>query len=70
MPLSEYLYLTSMKPFFSSKYKYLTMSCSDVIGTETMKASLTKLEVIKVNCKALFPKQIKTIFVEVFVPDA
>ena len=41
MPLlSEYLNLSLMKPFFSQKSKYLTMSCSDVIGTETVEVSL------------------------------
>ena len=35
-----------IKPFFSWKSKYLTMSCSDDIGTETMELSLAVLEVI------------------------
>ena len=49
MPLLEYLYLSLMKPFFSWKFKYLTMSCSDVTGTETVEVSLAVLEVILVT---------------------
>ena len=37
MPLlSEYLNLSLVKPSFSPKSNYLTMSCSDVIRTETV----------------------------------
>ena len=38
--LLEYLNLSFMKPFSSQKSKYLTMSCSDVTGTETVEVSL------------------------------
>ena len=55
MPLlSEYLNLSLMKPFCSQKSKYLTMTCSDVIGTETGEVSLPILEVISVTYKKRF----------------
>ena len=52
--LSEYLNLSLVKPFFSRKSKYLTMSSSDVIGTETVEVSLAILEVILVTYKNTF----------------
>ena len=52
MPLlSEYLNLSLMNQFFSRKSKYLTTSCSDVIGTETIEVFLAILEGIPVTCK-------------------
>ena len=49
MPLlSEYLNLSLMKPVFSQKSKYLTMSRSDLIGKEMVEVSLAILEVITV----------------------
>ena len=55
MPLlPEYLNLSLMKPFCSRKSKYLTMSCSDVIGTETVEVSLAIFEVILVTYKKAF----------------
>ena len=57
--LPEYLNLSLMKPFFSRKSKYLTMSCSDVIGTETVKVSL---EVISVTYKHTFFRRKSKIF--------
>ena len=55
MPLlSEYLNLSLMKPFFSWKCKYLTIGCSDVIGTETVEVLLAILEVISVTYKNTF----------------
>ena len=55
MPLlSEYLNLSLMKPFCSQKSKYLTMTCSDVIGTETGEVWLPILEVISVTYKKRF----------------
>ena len=55
MPLlSKNLNLSLMKPFFSRKSKYLTMSCSDVIGTEAVELSLAILEVISVTYKNTF----------------
>ena len=70
MPLlSEYLNLNLMKPFFSRKSKYLTMSCSDVIGTETVEVLLAILEVISVTYKnTFFPKEIENILVEILLP--
>ena len=44
MPLSsKYLNLSLMKPFCSSKLKYLIMSSSDVKGTETVEVLLAIL---------------------------
>ena len=55
MPLlSEYLNLSLVNPFFSRKSKYLTMSCLDVIGTETVELSFAILEVILVTYKNTF----------------
>ena len=55
MPLlSEYLNLSLMKPLLSRKSKYLTMSCSDVIGAKTMEVSLSMLEVISVTYNNTF----------------
>ena len=63
MPLlSEYLNLNLMKPFFSRKSKYLTMSCSDVIGTETVEVLLTILEVILVTYENTFFRRKSKIF--------
>ena len=57
MPLLlEYLNLNLTKPFFSWNSKYLTTSCSDVIGTETLEVSLAILEVISATCKNTFPQ--------------
>ena len=50
----EYLNLSLMKPFFSRKSKYLTMSCSGVIGTETLEVSLVILVVSLVIYKRTF----------------
>ena len=70
MPLlSEYLNLSLTKPFCSRKSKYLTMSCSDMIGTEKMWVSLAILEVISLSYKnASFPRKIENIFVEILFP--
>ena len=57
MPLlSEYLNL-SLKPSFSPKSNYLTISCSDVIGTETVDIGYLQRD--------FFPKEIGNIFVEI-----
>ena len=68
MPLlSEYLNLSLMKPFFSRKPKYLTMSCSDVIGTEMVELSLAILEVISVTFKNnFFPRKSKIFLLKFF----
>ena len=67
--LSEYLNLSMVKPFFSWKSKYLTMSSSDVIGTETVEVSLAILKVMSVTYKNTFPaKEIGKIFVEILLP--
>ena len=66
--LSEYLNLSLMKPFLGRKSKYLTMSCSDVIGTRTVEVSLAILEVISVTYKNFLPKEIENIFVEILLP--
>ena len=60
--LLEYLNLSLKKPFFSRKSKYLTMSCSDVIATETVEGSLTILEVISVIYKNTFFRTKSKIF--------
>ena len=57
-----------MKPFLGRKSKYLTMSCSDVIGTRTVEVSLAILEVISVTYKNFLPKEIENIFVEILLP--
>ena len=60
MPLlSEYLNLSLMKPFFSWKSKYLTMSCSDKIGTETVEVLLAILELTSATYKDFFLKEIE-----------
>ena len=57
MPLLwEYLNLSLMKPFCCRKSKYLTTSCSDVIGTETVEVLLAVLEVISGQTETLFPE--------------
>ena len=70
MPLlSEYLNLSLMEPFISRKSKYLTISCSDVIGTETAEVSLSALEVILVTYEnTFFLKEIENIFLEILLP--
>ena len=68
MPLlSEYLNLSLMKPFFSRTSKYLTMSCSDVIGTETVEVSLAILKMISVTYKdTFFRRKSKTFLLKFF----
>ena len=58
-----------MKPFFIRKSKYLTMSCSDVIGTEMVEVSLAILKVISITYKnTFFQVKIENIFVEIILP--
>ena len=66
--LSKYLNLSLMKPFSSRKSKYLTMSCSDLIGTETVEVLLVILEVILVTYKNAFLRETENIFVEILLP--
>ena len=66
--LSEYLNLSLMKPFFSWKSKYLTLSCSNVIGTETVEVSLLILGVISVTYKNTFFRKKSKIFCWIFLP--
>ena len=68
-PLLEYLNQSLIKPFFSRKFKHLTMSSSDVIGT-------TKVEVVACYIKSgigylqkhFFQKEIENIFFEILLP--
>ena len=59
--LLQYLNLSLIKPFFSRKSKYLTMSCSDMIGTETA-VLLAILEGISVTYKNTFFRRKSKIF--------
>ena len=70
MPLlSEYLNLSLMKSFFSRTSKYLTMSCSDVIGTETVEVSLAILEMISATYKnTFFQRKSKIFLLKFFLP--
>ena len=65
MPLLlKYLNLSLMKPFPSHKSKYLTMSCSDKIGTKIVYLAI--LEMISTTYNStFFPKEIENIFVEI-----
>ena len=58
-----------MKPFCSRKSKYLTTSCSDVIGTETVEVLLAILEMISVPCKNAFLRGKSNIFLLKFKPN-
>ena len=66
MPLlSKYLNLSLMKPFFSSKFKYLIRSSSDVI--ETVEVLLAILEVILVTYRnSFFRKKLKIFLLKLF----
>ena len=63
--LLEYLNLSLMKPFFSEKSKYLTMSCSDEIGTEKMDVFLAILEVISFS-ETFFGRKLKIFLLKFF----
>ena len=48
----------------------MSMSCSDVIGTDTVEVSLALLEVISVTYRnTFFPKEIKNISIEIILPE-
>ena len=68
MPLSsKYLNLSLMKPFCSSKLKYLIMSSSDVKGTETVEVLLAILKVILVTYRnSFFRKKFRIFLLKLF----